>query len=798
MDTQPVPRQAAQGAQMDLDLFAHQPQLRADAVPAKAAAKHKVLGDGSWRQSVESKTGARVIVRRDAQKCQLELCGRPEQVVEAEQFAEETVRVIAAGTPGPETGTSSSAVVVVPPSPPPPPPGVPSPGAMGASTLSRPPSPAPGIATRAQAPVASPWTSPVLLPRPGFAGTAPAVPVVPLVLPAMPLRPLQAGEHHGRDTKGDDSLCSPYAVPSLRRGGDLPSRPEVCEDLLGLDIAGFVRDMTFQDRQRPHRFLFDGPAVQAKTILGSLHWLNGSSIASTWNFPLWEQYCCRCIMVYARALQHADSDDALDDRPFEEDHPGMVLDGMLLEDLIPSEASEGCGDGDKEAVDENVREALQGASNGREDLVIQWREVCRPRRAGAVAAQPRGARKDFAALFEEWLKVRDLQGVLVEAGYEKGWKVYQYTKDPVVKSQPTWETAFHGTWWYSVWSVLDSGVFLESNDRDKGHDFWEPGVYCSPNLSTARWYARPQILFGDKVYHRVIFELRVNTEKRIRNRQRGGVQWIFKPDSVSLQAIWVQRNAPPKNGEERINDWDPSLEARPLGKEPVQPIVNPRTCDWSDAEEDQEGEAEEDDEDDVPPHLMGTNQPRQPMKLPSAVAVTQGASYFARYKQGATARVAPYPIRQESEDRTSRLSARGAPGFTSLGWPGPATTPAARMPPRLLGSAQGLWNLPISAATARPRSESEWPGPWPAERVTRPPKPKPRRAAPYRAAGNAENFPGASVLASSSESFKPAAGSVGKAFEQDVGSATKWTRLWWAVVAAVACSGITGTRPRSD
>ena len=67
-------------------------------------------------------------------------------------------------------------------------------------------------------------------------------------------------------------------------------------------------------------------------------------------------------------------------------------------------------------------------------------------------------------------------------------------------------------------------------------------VYCSPNLSTARWYARPQILFGealrdflskatqsaasllaggDKVYHRVIFELRVNTEKRIRNRQYG-------------------------------------------------------------------------------------------------------------------------------------------------------------------------------------------------------------------------------------------------------------------------------------
>eukprot|EP00434_Breviolum_minutum_P026571 symbB.v1.2.023491.t1/scaffold2085.1/size181108/1 len=39
----------------------------------------KVLGDGSWEKSVQQKTGARVIVRRDALKCQLELCGQPEQ-----------------------------------------------------------------------------------------------------------------------------------------------------------------------------------------------------------------------------------------------------------------------------------------------------------------------------------------------------------------------------------------------------------------------------------------------------------------------------------------------------------------------------------------------------------------------------------------------------------------------------------------------------------------------------------------------------------------------------------------------
>ncbi|CAE8734084.1 unnamed protein product, partial [Polarella glacialis] len=52
----------------------------------------RVLGNGSWARSVQERTGARVVVRRDATRCQLELCGQPEQVVEAETMAEEAVR----------------------------------------------------------------------------------------------------------------------------------------------------------------------------------------------------------------------------------------------------------------------------------------------------------------------------------------------------------------------------------------------------------------------------------------------------------------------------------------------------------------------------------------------------------------------------------------------------------------------------------------------------------------------------------------------------------------------------------
>ena len=86
------------------------------------------------------------------------------------------------------------------------------------------------------------------------------------------------------------------------------------------------------------------------------------------------------------------------------------------------------------------------------------------------------------------------------------------------------EENFYGTWWYSVWQVLLSGVLLESNDYAKGHDFWEPGVYCTPLVSTAKWYARPHIVFVDGVYHCIMYELRVDPLKIKTERERGGVQ----------------------------------------------------------------------------------------------------------------------------------------------------------------------------------------------------------------------------------------------------------------------------------
>jgi hypothetical protein len=210
-------------------------------------------------------------------------------------------------------------------------------------------------------------------------------------------------------------------------------------------------------------------------------------------------------------------------------------------------------------------------------LVDQWREVSKPRKQGPGKAMPAGCKVDFPDLFNLWLQRRGLEDALEYTGEEQGWRVYKYVRPPLVHSDETWERAFHGTWWYSVWLVLHTGVFLESDDRSLGHDFWEPGVYCSPNMDTGLWYSRPQVMFNDGVFHRVLFELRVDPKQRKVNRKKGGTQWVFPSGAVQLYAVWVRPNAPPKNGEERVNGWEPQLEAVPPGTTSYPEVVrNPR------------------------------------------------------------------------------------------------------------------------------------------------------------------------------------------------------------------------------
>jgi hypothetical protein len=268
--------------------------------------------------------------------------------------------------------------------------------------------------------------------------------------------------------------------------------------------------------------------------------------------------------------------------------------------------------------------AARDVQPGETALVNQWREVSKPRKGGAMPLQPAGCKVDFPELFDRWLADRGLSDALELSDTVRGWSIYRYRRKQVVEHQPDWEAAFHGTWWYAVWLMLHTGIFLESDDRDLGHDFWEPGVYCSPNLDTGVWYARPQILFQDGVYHRVIFEVRVDPKRRKKDRKRGGQQWVFPCAAVSLYAVWVRSNVPPANGEERVNSWQPELEAIPPGWSRPLAIANPRKEPWPAMKDpfpwDFDGES------DVPP-WMRSGKPKDKAK-------TQVPSTYGKHRLG--------------------------------------------------------------------------------------------------------------------------------------------------------------------
>ena len=137
----------------------------------------------------------------------------------------------------------------------------------------------------------------------------------------------------------------------------------------------------------------------------------------------------------------------------------------------------------------------------------------------------------------------------------------------------------HGARWYAVWSILNSKVLLESNNHALGHVFGESGVYCTPEITTARSYGIPHELFDDGVYYRAMFEVIVNLNQRKKRRAKGGEQWVFPSEAVRLKALWVQPNSPPATSEWRFITWEEELEARPVGQPPPCPVKN--TWNWN-------------------------------------------------------------------------------------------------------------------------------------------------------------------------------------------------------------------------
>ncbi|CAE7246054.1 CAMK2D [Symbiodinium natans] len=216
--------------------------------------------------------------------------------------------------------------------------------------------------------------------------------------------------------------------------------------------------------------------------------------------------------------------------------------------------------------------AVRSAEAKRSALVGSWRGLGRKRKKSEIEPifwEPEHealGMKLFEFNFKKWLQERRLASCLqrdasLDPPREEGapcrpFIYFRYTapdRPDTAQISPGsfWVKAYHGTWFYGLRSILQHGVLLESVSEDQGHEFWKPGLYLTPWLKTANWYARAQNVFNDQVFHRAIVEVLYDPSKKKIYRERGGGQIVVTSDAVAITGLIIQPNSPPLKGEER-------------------------------------------------------------------------------------------------------------------------------------------------------------------------------------------------------------------------------------------------------
>ena len=66
------------------------------------------------------------------------------------------------------------------------------------------------------------------------------------------------------------------------------------------------------------------------------------------------------------------------------------------------------------------------------------------------------------------------------AGVRILWGSYRNVTAPVSAETSGWLPAYHGTWFYGLWSILHHGIFLESTNEGRGRIGWF-GRWCGAN-----------------------------------------------------------------------------------------------------------------------------------------------------------------------------------------------------------------------------------------------------------------------------------------------------------------------------
>lgn len=207
------------------------------------------------------------------------------------------------------------------------------------------------------------------------------------------------------------------------------------------------------------------------------------------------------------------------------------------------------------------------AKSSQQDLVRIWRAVAKGKgRKVCTAAVNYNAALVFEPNLTTWLKHRQLDAILRRVPSEDidaqpQWIFFKYEPEfAVVAAQSHWLPAYHGTWWYALRNILETGVLLQSESVDAGHEFSQPGFYCSPLHAVAAEYARPHVVFNDNVYHRVMLSVLYDPEQLIPQKSKIA-QLVLPCRGVALTGVFFQPNSPPSQGEERLDWWSPRLEA---------------------------------------------------------------------------------------------------------------------------------------------------------------------------------------------------------------------------------------------
>jgi len=232
---------------------------------------------------------------------------------------------------------------------------------------------------------------------------------------------------------------------------------------------------------------------------------------------------------------------------------------------------------------------VQHAAGAQSGLVGVWRAACVKFREWHLA-DPKGKRTDEALAqrnVDEWLAARALGGNdtvrLVGAGPhdhppsaqpEAVRLYYEYAafaQGRMARLAMPPDRAYHGTWWYALRNILETGVLVESGDPTLGHEFTVPGVYVSPKFETALGYARAQTLFADELPYCVVLEVQVCKERARKVKKEGGTQWVFASQDVVLTGVHVLANVVPDKGTEFMPGWVASFEASSVARI-VQPL----------------------------------------------------------------------------------------------------------------------------------------------------------------------------------------------------------------------------------